>query len=53
MALTGNADLDVFVVLHFGKHIKNKLPSQVLQSVQDSLGEYRKNGQAVTFITNQ
>lgn len=47
------ADLDVFVVLHYGKHIKGKKPSEVLQAVRDSLGEYktnvRKNGQAVTL----
>ncbi len=47
------SDLDVIVALHYGKHIKNKKPSEVLQSVRDSLGEYRtgvrKNGQAVTL----
>jgi len=47
------SDLDVIVVLHYGKHIKGKKPSEVLQSVRDSLGEYRtgvrKNGQAVTL----
>lgn len=52
-AVTGYADLDVIVVLHYGKHIKNKKPSQVLQNVRDALAEYetnvRKNGQAVTL----
>jgi len=52
-AVKGYADLDVIVVLHYGKHIKNKRPSQVLQDVRDSLSEYktnvRKNGQAVTL----
>jgi len=52
-AVKGYADLDVIVVLHYGKHIKNKRPSQVLQAVRDCLGEYktnvRKNGQAVTL----
>lgn len=52
-ALKNGADLDVIVVLHFGKHIKNKKPSEVLQSVRDVLAEYRtnvrKNGQAVTL----
>lgn len=52
-AVKGYADLDVIVVLHYGKHIKNKLPSQVLQDVRDTLSEYktnvRKNGQAVTL----
>ncbi|MDI9639403.1 nucleotidyltransferase [Kamptonema cortianum] len=52
-AVSGYADLDVIVVLHYGKHIKDRTPSQVLQSVRDALGEYRpgvrKNGQAVTL----
>src|SRR4029077_16153886 len=52
-ALKGNADLDVIVVLHWEKHIKNKSPEQLLQDVRDALGEYRtnvrKNGQAVTL----
>lgn len=52
-ALKDNADLDVFVVLHYGKHVKGKKPSEVLQTVRDSLAEYRtnvrKNGQAVTL----
>lgn len=52
-AIKDHADLDVFVVLHYSKHIKDKKPSQVLQAVRDCLGEYktnvRKNGQAVTL----
>src|SRR5690554_222452 len=52
-ALCGHADVDVMVVLHFGKHIKGKTPSEVLRSVRDALGEYetgvRRNGQAVTL----
>lgn len=52
-AVTGHADLDVIVVLHYSKHIKDKKPSEVLQAVRDSLSEYRsnvrKNGQAVTL----
>lgn len=52
-AVKGYADLDVIVVLHYGKHIKNKKPSEVLQAVRDCLGDYRtnvrKNGQAVTL----
>jgi Second Messenger Oligonucleotide or Dinucleotide Synthetase domain len=52
-AVRGYADLDVIVALNYGKHIDGKLPSQVLQSVRDALGEYRtgvrKNGQAVTL----
>lgn len=52
-ALKAHADLDIILVLHWGKHIKDKTPSQVLQSVRDSLGAYktgvRKNGQAVTL----
>jgi hypothetical protein len=52
-AIQGYSDLDVIVALHYGKHIKGKNPSQVLQAVRDCLGEYktnvRKNGQAVTL----
>jgi len=52
-AVKGHADLDVMVVLHYGKHIKNKKPSEVLQDLRDCLGDYRtnvrKNGQAVTL----
>ncbi len=52
-AVKGYADLDIFVVLHYGKHAEGKKPSEVLQAVRDSLGEYktnvRKNGQAVTL----
>ena len=52
-AVRGHADLDVMVALHYGKHIKGKNPSGVLQEVRDALGEYRtnvrKNGQAVTL----
>jgi hypothetical protein len=52
-ALKTHADLDVFVVLHHGKHIKDRSPEQVLQAVRDALATYRtnvrKNGQAVTL----
>ena len=52
-AVKGHADLDVIVVLHWAKHIKGKMPQEVLQEVRDALGEYRtnvrKNGQAVTL----
>lgn len=52
-ALRGHADLDIFVVLHWGKHVKDKTPTQLLQDVRDALGEFetnvRKNGQAVTL----
>jgi hypothetical protein len=52
-ALKAQADLDVMVVLHYGKHLKDKTPAQVLQGVRDALGQYRtnvrKNGQAVTL----
>jgi Second Messenger Oligonucleotide or Dinucleotide Synthetase domain len=52
-ALKTQSDLDVFVVLHYGKHILGKSPTAVLQAVRDALGEYRtnvrKNGQAVTL----
>jgi hypothetical protein len=52
-ALRGRSDLDVVAVLHYGKHVKDKRPSEVLQAVRDALAEYRtnvrKNGQAVTL----
>ena len=52
-AVGGFADIDVITVLHYGKHIKDKPPKEVLQNVRDVLGEYRtnvrKNGQAVTL----
>lgn len=51
-ALSGHADLDVLVVLHFGKHIKGKCPGRVLIDVRKALGPRagspRRNGQAVT-----
>jgi len=52
-AVRGYADVDVIVALHYSKHIKDRMPSEVLQAVRDSLAEYettvRKNGQAVTL----
>lgn len=52
-ALRQHADLDVMVVLHYGKHIKDKTPTQVLQSVRNALSQWRtgarRNGQAVTL----
>jgi hypothetical protein len=52
-ALRGEADLDLMVVLNWGKHVRNKKPVDVLQDVRDALGEYyttvRKNGQAVSL----
>lgn len=52
-AVRDHADLDVMVVLHYGKHIEGRTPAQVLQAVRDALGKYRtnvrKNGQAVTL----
>jgi hypothetical protein len=52
-AIRDHADLDIFVELDYAKHIKDRLPSQVLQSVRDCLGrdytQARKNGQAVTL----
>ncbi|HEV8414578.1 MAG TPA: nucleotidyltransferase [Bryobacteraceae bacterium] len=51
-AVTGS-DLDVMVVLHYGKHIEGKTPTQVLGSVRNALAKYRtgvrRNGQAVTL----
>jgi len=55
-AIKEHADLDIMVVLHYSKHISGKKPSQVLQSIRDTLGDYktgvRKNGQAVTLDYN-
>ncbi|WP_206411755.1 nucleotidyltransferase domain-containing protein [Lysobacter enzymogenes] len=52
-ALSGKADLDIIVALHYGKHIEGKTPTQLLHSVRSSLAEYktgvRRNGQAVTL----
>ena len=52
-ALQGHADLDVMVVMHWTKHVKDKTPTQVLQGVRDSLAKWRnslrRNGQAVTL----
>lgn len=52
--LKNSSDADVIVVLHYGKHVENKTPRQLLESVQSALGEYnakiiKKNGQAVTL----
>jgi len=52
-ALKNSADVDIMVALHYGKHIKDKTPTQVLQTVRSSLAEWktgsRRNGQAVTL----
>lgn len=52
-AVKEHADLDIIVVLHFGKHIKDKSPSQVLADVRKALAGWRttlrRNGQAVTL----
>ena len=52
-ALKNHADLDVMVALHYGKHIKDKKPSELLQDVRKCLAEWRtgvrRNGQAVTL----
>jgi hypothetical protein len=52
-ALVGHADLDIMVVLHYGKHIKDKTPRRVLEDVREALEGYsrivKKNGQAVTL----
>ncbi|ABL03217.1 nucleotidyltransferase [Mycobacterium ulcerans] len=52
-ALKEHADVDVMAVLHYGKHIKDRRPSQVLLAVKNALGTGqagagRRNGQAVT-----
>lgn len=52
-ALKGDAALDVMVVLNYSKHIRDRTPTQVLDSVRDALAAYRtgtrRNGQAVTL----
>ncbi len=52
-ALKDHADLDVILVLNYGKHIKDKKPSAVLSAVKSALGSgagsVRRNGQAVTM----
>lgn len=52
-ALKEHADVDVMIVLHYEKHIKDKTPTQLLQEVRNSLAEWktgtRRNGQAVTL----
>ena len=52
-AVTGYADLDVIVALHYSLHVQNRMPSQVLAAVRDSLSQHRtnvrSNGQAVSL----
>lgn len=52
-ALKNHADLDIIVVLHYGKHCKDRKPSNVLLSVKNALDDYqvsvRRNGQAVSL----
>lgn len=51
-ALHGHADLDIMLVLHYGKHMMDKKPSEALQAIRDAIGyktTVRKNGQAVTL----
>lgn len=52
-ALKEHADVDVMAVLHYGEHIKDRKPSQVLMATKSALGAGqagtgRRNGQAVT-----
>ena len=39
-AVRDYADVDVIAALHYSKHIKDKTPAQVLQTVRDCLAEY-------------
>ena len=52
-AVKNFADVDIMLALHYGKHVKDKTPNQVLQILRDALSDYattvRKNGQAVTI----
>ena len=49
----GHSDLDIMVVLHFGKHIQNKTLSRFSKHcgtvAEYKTGIIRKNGQAVTL----
>lgn len=51
-ALSGYADVDVLVALHYTQHIKDRKPSAVLSTLKAALGPgagaVRRNGQAVT-----
>jgi len=51
-ALSGHADVDVLVALHYGAHIEGRKPSAVLSTLKTALGPgagaVRRNGQAVT-----
>lgn len=52
-ALDKQADLDIILVLHYGKHVVGKTPTQVLKAVRDSIAyktTVRRNGQAVTLF---
>lgn len=52
-ALHEQADLDIMLVLHYGKHVEGKTPGQVLKAVRDSISyktTVRRNGQAVTLF---
>lgn len=55
-ALSGHADADVLVVLHYGKHLKDRQPATVLSNVKTALGNVsssvRRNGQAITVKFN-
>ncbi|WP_272027153.1 nucleotidyltransferase [Kocuria rosea] len=52
-ALRQHADLDVMVALHYGQHIKDRTPAQVLSITKTALGAgagaIRRNGQAITI----
>jgi hypothetical protein len=43
-AVRGLSDLDILVVLHYGKHCEDKTPLQVLQALRNSLATYRPSG---------
>jgi hypothetical protein len=54
-SLSGYADADVMLVLHYGMHAEGKSPTEFLQLVRDKLSDYntrmaKKNGQAVTLF---
>jgi len=43
-AVAGTADLDIITVLHYGKHIQNRSPKAVLESIRDALAGSSVNG---------
>jgi hypothetical protein len=52
--LKGKSDVDVMLVLHYGRHVEGRTPKRLLDDVREALSTYdarivKKNGQAVTL----